>query len=345
MPGTFRGKLSYMSPEQASGDELDARSDQFALGIVGWGALHRAAALPRRLAHEDDAPADGGRHQRPRSLRPDLPEALEQIVLRMLRSRREDRFPDCQEVAQALDGVTRRGDPIFDLGALVLDCVGTSPGTRAHRGAGAVRPMGRRRHGARAAPLHGGPLMSARCPPPPHTHLRGLVLVLAAAPAVGQAAEPAPAAPGNHTGPNGCVGGRRSRRRRPRPPCPPRRALCRCNDDTAFDGTVRRGGLPLLPAPPRSSHRGRSRGRRDVRPHTSKWSSASPWRLVPPSGCNSPPRPSWSSSRANALSVAGSPSPTAGTSTTGGPSGRASAPTFWRTTRCTSTAWPGGLGF
>jgi hypothetical protein len=37
--------------------------------------------------------------------------------------------------------------------------------------------------------------MSARCPPPPHTHLRGLVLVLAAAPAVGQAAEPAPAAP------------------------------------------------------------------------------------------------------------------------------------------------------
>jgi hypothetical protein len=65
-------------------------------------------------------------------LRPDLPESLEQIVLRMLRSRREDRFGDCEEVAQALDAVIRRSEPGFDLGALVIDCVGTL--TRLSRG-------------------------------------------------------------------------------------------------------------------------------------------------------------------------------------------------------------------
>jgi serine/threonine protein kinase len=132
MPGTFRGKLSYMSPEQASGDELDARSDQFALGIVGW-----ELCTGQRLFHTESPMKTmrrlmGGAVQRPRTLRPDLPESLEQIVLRMLRSRREDRFGDCEEVAQALDAVIRRSEPGFDLGALVIDCVGTL--TRLSRG-------------------------------------------------------------------------------------------------------------------------------------------------------------------------------------------------------------------
>ena len=34
--GVVKGKLSYMSPEQLAGEDLDGRSDQFSLGIVFW---------------------------------------------------------------------------------------------------------------------------------------------------------------------------------------------------------------------------------------------------------------------------------------------------------------------
>jgi serine/threonine protein kinase len=133
MPGTFRGKLSYMSPEQASGDDLDARSDQFSLGVVAW-----ELCTGQRL-FQTDSPIKTMRRllagvvPRPRSIRPDLPEALEIAVLRMLRSRREDRYPDCNEVANALDALVRRSEPDFNLGAVVLECVDTL--TRLARGA------------------------------------------------------------------------------------------------------------------------------------------------------------------------------------------------------------------
>ncbi len=48
--GVIKGKLSYMSPEQSRGDEIDARSDLFGLGIVLWETL-----TGRRLFLAEDA--------------------------------------------------------------------------------------------------------------------------------------------------------------------------------------------------------------------------------------------------------------------------------------------------
>ena len=125
MPGSFRGKLSYMSPEQASGDDLDARSDQFSLGVVAW-----ELCTGQRLFHADSPMKTmrrllAGVVPKPRSIRPDLPEALELVFLRMLRARREDRFPTCLEVANALDAWLSKTERAFDLGGLVLGCVET----------------------------------------------------------------------------------------------------------------------------------------------------------------------------------------------------------------------------
>ncbi|MGO9836758.1 MAG: serine/threonine-protein kinase PknK [Polyangiaceae bacterium] len=83
--GAVMGTVGYMSPEQAIGDKnLDARTDVFALGCVLFECLagepvfsgdHVVAVLAKVLREE--AP-------RLRSLRPELPEALDALVARML---------------------------------------------------------------------------------------------------------------------------------------------------------------------------------------------------------------------------------------------------------------------
>ena len=58
-PGGLKGKIDYMSPEQASAEEVDHRADVFALGVVLWEALTGQAAVPARDGARDDA-----RHRR-----------------------------------------------------------------------------------------------------------------------------------------------------------------------------------------------------------------------------------------------------------------------------------------
>jgi serine/threonine protein kinase len=58
--GVLKGKLPYMSPEQIEGDELDARSDVWALGVVLWEALRYCR--PRRSSRSRRS-----MRQRPRS--------------------------------------------------------------------------------------------------------------------------------------------------------------------------------------------------------------------------------------------------------------------------------------
>ena len=101
--GVVKGKLAYLSPEQLEAQELDGRSDQFALGIVAWELLtgkrlflkpSDAEALRAILEH---------RIPRPTQLVPSLPQAVEDVVMRMLEAERTARFPDCAAAADAFE--------------------------------------------------------------------------------------------------------------------------------------------------------------------------------------------------------------------------------------------------
>lgn len=105
MSGTVKGKMAYMSPEQATSQPLDRRSDVFSLGIV----LFEVICLRRLFKEETDAATlyrvIEAEVPRPRSFRPDIPADLEKIILKALAKHPEDRFSTAGELEDALDRV------------------------------------------------------------------------------------------------------------------------------------------------------------------------------------------------------------------------------------------------
>jgi serine/threonine-protein kinase len=100
--GVLRGKVGYMSPEQAEGRELDRRADLFALGAV----LHEMLSGERLFRGDSDLAVlqriRAGEVPPPSRANPDVPPALDQVVLRALARRREDRFDSAHGLAEAL---------------------------------------------------------------------------------------------------------------------------------------------------------------------------------------------------------------------------------------------------
>jgi len=100
--GHVLGTVHFMSPEQASGEPLDGRSDLYALGCIGF------LALSGRLPFEGSAPQAilvAHATKEPPSLRsvaPAAPPALAAVIDRCLRKRADDRFANGEELADAL---------------------------------------------------------------------------------------------------------------------------------------------------------------------------------------------------------------------------------------------------
>jgi serine/threonine-protein kinase len=125
--GAPLGTPGYMSPEQESGEEVDARSDIFAAGAViyecfcgqppaaspadMWKPAMRSRLVPSLRGSEPEYPADSGVHEASRPAPPapepspvDVPAEWRALVERALARRAADRFQD----ARSLLGAIRR---------------------------------------------------------------------------------------------------------------------------------------------------------------------------------------------------------------------------------------------
>ncbi len=94
--GLVMGTLSYMSPEQAEGRAVDGRSDVFSFGAVLYEMLTGRLAFSGVLRREPPPV---------REFAPEVPGALEQIVLRALRPEPERRFQSMADLRGALEQV------------------------------------------------------------------------------------------------------------------------------------------------------------------------------------------------------------------------------------------------
>jgi serine/threonine protein kinase/formylglycine-generating enzyme required for sulfatase activity/dienelactone hydrolase len=100
--GAVVGTLSYMSPEQLQGKEVDARTDIFAFGAVVYEMLSskRAFARNHRVA---TSITDGYAKPKPvRELVKEVPQELERMIQRCLCENREDRYATVTEIEQEL---------------------------------------------------------------------------------------------------------------------------------------------------------------------------------------------------------------------------------------------------
>src|SRR3954463_10188703 len=105
--GTIVGTVQYLSPEQANGDPVDARSDLYSAGIVlyelltGQPPFDGEAPIAIALKHLNERPAPPGQ------MRPGIPPALEAVVRRSREKARARRYQPADEFIAALEAARR----------------------------------------------------------------------------------------------------------------------------------------------------------------------------------------------------------------------------------------------
>lgn len=136
--GKVKGKLSYMSPEQAEGNPVDRRSDVFALGVVLY--LATVGQHPFRVAGETRDQQlmrlIVGGFTAPSAIVPGYPPALEAIVLRAMSSNPAERFATADEMRRRLqDWLLESGPQLTEqhVAAALSERVGASIQARAER--------------------------------------------------------------------------------------------------------------------------------------------------------------------------------------------------------------------
>jgi eukaryotic-like serine/threonine-protein kinase len=111
MPGTTLGSVHYFSPEQARGATTTPASDVYGLGLVMYEALTGVRAWSGDSTDAIALARIGASPPSPRATAPDVPAALEAVVMRAMAPEAGDRYPNGAAVAAALEAIAAAADP------------------------------------------------------------------------------------------------------------------------------------------------------------------------------------------------------------------------------------------
>jgi tRNA A-37 threonylcarbamoyl transferase component Bud32 len=130
--GAVLGTAAYLSPEQAQGTTVDARSDIYSLGCVLYEMLAGRppftgdSPVAIAYAHVNDRPDPPSAH------RPGVPPELETVTMKALAKDPDDRYGSAGELRNALAAARAAGVPTDPIGAATGDtAVMPTPGTSA----------------------------------------------------------------------------------------------------------------------------------------------------------------------------------------------------------------------
>lgn len=104
------GTTGYMSPEQATGQEYDPRSEVYSIGCILFemltgGLPYRGQSLPEIISQQTSRPVPKLRDM---SRRHDFPEELEKIVAKCLQPNKDDRYSTVAQLKRAINSFARR---------------------------------------------------------------------------------------------------------------------------------------------------------------------------------------------------------------------------------------------
>ena len=111
--GVGIGTAAYMSPEQSKGEEIDRRTDIYALGVILY------QMLTGKIPHDADNPVSIMMQritkppEPPSAFNKNIPEQLEQIVLRAIATEPDYRFDSATDLAKVLRGSTSANGNVY----------------------------------------------------------------------------------------------------------------------------------------------------------------------------------------------------------------------------------------
>ena len=102
--GTIKGKFAYMSPEQCVANNVDRRTDVFALGVIGHELLTGRRLFKRTSPYETYQAVLECNVQPPSTIDPEIDPALDPVIMGALTKDKADRYPTAEAFGDALLG-------------------------------------------------------------------------------------------------------------------------------------------------------------------------------------------------------------------------------------------------